>query len=127
MPAAFFVILSVFYLKEYLSIEERKYIYMSFLMAAGAALTKQAGVFFWLILPILFIVFRKEKRIGERFREIKKPFLWSLIPIVSWYGVARLSQAATWPQIQDALRSFSLFERLQVGAYIIVQNFGIYL
>ena len=127
MPAAFFVILSVFYLKEYLSIEERKYIYMSFLMAAGAALTKQAGVFFWLILPILFIVFRKEKRIGERFREIKKPFLWSLIPIVSWYGVARLSQATTWPQIQDALRSFSLFERLQVGAYIIVQNFGIYL
>jgi len=127
MPAAFFVILSVFYLKEYLSIEERKYIYMSFLAAAGAALTKQAGVFFWLILPILFIVFRKEKRIGERFREIKKPFLWSLIPIVSWYGVAQLSQAATWPQIQDALRSFSLFERLQVGAYIIVQNFGIYL
>ena len=127
---AFFIILSLYLWQEYINNKDRRYLYLTFIMAATGVLTKQAGLFFWIVLPAI-IIFYDVKFLGDKLRESFKrifyPFIISLILILPWYGIQQFSQVATFDQIQDALNGRSILNRILTSIYILVQNFGIYL
>lgn len=93
VPLAFFTCLTVYLLLKSikLSDEEKKvkYVFLGFIMAAGAALTKQNGLFVFSVYPLLayLIVFRKIDSLTqkEKIGKLVIFFLISLSLLIPWY------------------------------------------
>jgi hypothetical protein len=93
VPLAFFTCLTVYLLLKTLKMNDEekkvKYVFLGFIMAAGAALTKQNGLFVFSLYPLLayLIVLRKIDSLSqkEKIGKLVIFFLISLSLLIPWY------------------------------------------
>lgn len=131
LPVAFFALLSLYFLQAYWRGGQRGDLWRAMTAAAGAALTKQAGLFYWLVMPVLIIAGAAGGGWREKIKRIWGDGKWAMAVsagmVLLWYGVQNVTQVATFGQITDALAGKGIGERLAAAIYITAQVLGIYL